>query len=124
MYVDILADNLRNSVERLYDHEDWIFMQDNAPSHSSKLTMQYLEEKGVSLMEWPANSPDLNPIENIWGEIKRRLHFSKPRNQTELKNQVEHIWNYLGEKYINNLIESMPNRVAAVIENHGGATKY
>lgn len=123
-YVQILDKNLRGVVERLYEHEEWYLMQDNSPIHNANRTYEYLEKKGVSLLDWPAYSPDLNPIENVWGEMKRRLQFCRPRNAVELQKCVENIWNNLSEEYITNLLKSMPNRVLAVIAKKGEATKY
>lgn len=123
-YIAILDKNLRPSVNKLYDHEDWIFMQDNSPNHNAHQTGEYLEKKGVTCMNWPANSPDLNPIENVWGEIKRKLRFLRPSSSEELQECVEKIWNNLDQQYLVNLIESMPKRVALVIKKNGDSTKY
>jgi transposase len=50
-----------------------LFQQDNARPHKAKVCLKWFEDHGIKLVEWPANSPDLSPIENIWAELKRRL---------------------------------------------------
>jgi len=54
--------------------KNWIFQQDNAPIHASKETKTWLDLKKINLLEWPAYSPDLNPIENVWGIMARRVY--------------------------------------------------
>ena len=85
-YLQTLDDALLPFIEKLFPETDdgdtiavisqdaYVFMQDNAPCHSSKLCRQYFREKQLSVMEWPPYSPDLNPIENLWSDFKTRFH--------------------------------------------------
>jgi DDE superfamily endonuclease len=75
---------------------------------------------------WPAQSPDLNPIEHLWNHLKRRLaeYEVVPNGILELWERVEKEWNNIGAEVCHNLIESMPRRVAAVLKAKGGYTKY
>ena len=68
-------------------------MQDNAPPHSARATMAFLENQHVNVMAWPAVSPDLNPIENVWAHIKCELRQRpQAQNSDELFGMLEDIW--------------------------------
>jgi len=75
-------------------------------------------------MEWPAQSPDLNPIENLWGDIKKGVFEAEPTNINDLWSVIERSWAAIPTKRYQILIDSMPKRCKAVIENKGYATKY
>ena len=77
-------------------------------------------------MKWPAQFPDLNPIEHLWNHLKRKLgeHEEPPRGMIELWERTAKEWNAIPKEVVQNLIESMPRRVEAVIEAKGGYTKY
>jgi len=75
----------------------------------------------VALLGWPAQSPDLNPIENIWGIIKRKIRKQSPiSGKAALKNVVTSAFDDMGEEVVSALIHSMPDRIKAVIKNRGG----
>lgn len=76
-------------------------------------------------MEWPGNSPDLNPIENLWYIIKAQVAKKKPRTITELDKFIEKVWyEEIALDTLHRLIASMPDRIKAVIKKKGGTTKY
>jgi transposase len=105
--------------------KDSIFMQDNAPIHCSKYTSKWQKKNGVRTMKWPAQSPDLNPIENIWSQLKFTLDKKKLKNEKELEQAIYEEWEAL--RKTNNcrqLIESMPRRMKSVIKLKGMPTKY
>lgn len=102
----------------------WTFQHDNDPKHSSRLVKSWLMDNKVRVMSWPAQSPDLNPIENMWMMMKRKIGKKIFKNGAELYTEVEKEWNNISPDYINKLIESMPKRCQAVIRSNGYATKY
>ena len=136
VYVDVLRDHLIPSAHRLIGPE-FLFQQDNAPPHTARITQEYLadptpdfiREMGgsweVELMEWPAQSPDLNPLENLWNELERQLRREvRPRNNEELFVNLQRIWYGLDHQILANLLGSMGRRCQAVIDAGGGFTRY
>ncbi len=79
------------SADQLFKDADFIFQQDLAPAHTAKSTKSWLNDHGVGVLDWPANSPDLNPIENLWGIVKRKMRNKRPKNADELKATVKEI---------------------------------
>ncbi|KAF7761076.1 hypothetical protein Agabi119p4_10485 [Agaricus bisporus var. burnettii] len=127
LYVSILEDNLEDSVEYYgKEREDFIFQQDNDPKHKSKKAQNWFKENNIDLLPWPAQSPDLNPIEHLWDHLKIKLeeYEEAPRGIGELWTRVDKEWNDIKPEVCQNLIESMPRRVEAVIKAKGGYTKY
>ena len=80
----------------------------------------------ISLIDWPGNSPDLNPIENVWNWMKRKLQDSKATSLPQLQQEIKELWTLQMDniQYLKNLMESMPMRLEAVIQNEGNSTKY
>jgi len=105
----------------------WIFQQDGAPVHRSESTKQWFRQRKIDLLEWPALSPDLNPIENLWG-ILARLVYDNGRRQfdlvEELKAAIRESWQAIQPASLEGLIESMPQRMFELIRGNGCATKY
>ncbi len=77
------------SADQLFEDADFIFQQDLAPAHTAKSTKSWLNEHGVGVLDWPANSPDLKPIENLWGIVTRKMRKKRPKNADELKAAIK-----------------------------------
>ncbi len=73
------------AADQLYGDADFILQQDLAPAHSAKTTSTWFKDHDIPVLNWPANSPDLNPIENLWGIVKRKMRYARPNNAEELK---------------------------------------
>ncbi len=92
IYQEILEHFMLASADKLYGDADFIFQQDLAPAHTAKGTKSWFNDHGVTVLDWPANSPDLNPIENLWGIVKRKMRDTKPNNADDLKATVKETW--------------------------------
>lgn len=105
--------------------EKMIFQQDNARPHSAQSTSQFLVQSGVQTLEWPANSPDLNPIEEVWAHVARRVRsYGEPTNVAQYWQWVQSEWQRTPIDYVRSIIRSIPNRLQEVIANHGDYTHY
>ncbi len=104
------------SADKLYEDADFIFQQDLAPAHTAKGTKSWFNDHGVTVLDWPANSPDLNPIENLSGIVKRKMRDTRPNNADELKATVKETWASIPPQQCHKLITSMPRRIEAVIK--------
>ena len=145
-YLDVLRDGVVTFVNEMLTPElgsntitvatedTYLFMHDNAPCHTAKKVTEFLKKRRVPTMKWPAQSPDLNPIENLWVDLKERFHARcaaiglKPSTRPEVLEKfatiVRQLWREQGIELIMKRIESMPRHVAAIIAAKGGHTKY
>src|SRR4051794_9935780 len=88
----------------------FILQADNDPKHSSHLVKTWLNNKRIITMEWPSQSPDLNPIEHLWGELGRRCATVKTKNKMEKFQLLEKEWAAIPQAVIDDLLNSMPRR--------------
>ena len=120
-YVQMLSEKLKLYLQV---HNCQIFMQNGAVP-SSKVAKNFLDSNNIGLLEWPGNSPDLNPIENLWTNMKNKVSEKQPLSGAELVKAIKEVWvKEISKEYCQNLIESMPRKIKAVIKNREGHTKY
>ncbi len=124
IYQEILEHFMLPSADKLYGDADFIFQQDLAPAHTAKGTKAGSMDHGVTVLDWPANSPDLNPIENLWGIVKRKMRDTRPNTADDLKATVKETWASIPPQQCHKLITSMSRRIEAVIKAKGASTKY
>ena len=103
--------------------EDWFFQQDNAPCHTARSIKVWMEDLQIKTLSWPAQSPDLNPIKNLWNVLKRKMDGHKPLNKAELLEFLHQWWHKVTQHQCERLVERMPRRMKAVIENRPYSTK-
>jgi hypothetical protein len=120
----ILNDHLLQSARRLFPATHWWFLQDNDPKHRSRLVRKWLFTKGVQCIDFPPYSPDLNPIENLWNDLKRRVEQHNATDIEELEHHLRDEWQATSTDFLANLVDSMPSRCQAVIASEGHLTKY
>lgn len=125
-YIHLLQSRVVPLLSQMFPESDGIFQQDSAPCHTSKKCKKFFRENKVKVMEWPGNSPDLNPIENLWAICKKRIAKEDCTTKTSMIIAVIKIWFHDDEikNICKKLIESMPKRCEEVIKNKGGHIHY
>jgi DDE superfamily endonuclease len=140
-YEDILYDGLFGLIDDILELPDgdtievaddstYVFMQEKASCHKAQEVLDFLAQHRVPVMIWPPQSPDLNPIENLWGPFKHAFHkrfmelFNHPSKSLEARYRygevMQEVWYTQGMDMITALVESMPGRVQDVIAANGG----
>ena len=124
-YTDILDPSLLPFMAQ-NPQKNYELQQDNVPIHKSNHTKQWMSKTGVARLDWPSRSPDLNPIENVWGLMVREVYKNRRQFSTvqELKAAILVAWNSLGSDVIKNLVASMKNRIFQVINRSGQVIDY
>ena len=84
----------------------------------------HIVDNQIPTVDWPAQSPDLNPIENVWSILDQKCKDRRPNNEDELFQELQHAWNNLPVDLLTELVDSMPHRCAQVIAAKGGPNKY
>lgn len=102
----------------------FVFQQDGASCHTSKSTHTWFVSRNWKVSDWPANSPDLNPIENIWGIMKKEIEKKRPKDIIQLEQEIKNSWENIPSSYLVNLIGSMKTRIFKCIELKGDITGY
>ena len=121
-YTEILEGHLPE-IRRMFGRR-WRFQQDNDLKHTSQVAKEFLKENFPEVMDWPSNSPDLNPIENLWGIVKHRVEKRMPSNISELEQYMVEEWENIPNEFLTNLISSMRDRCQQVIDNNGERINY
>lgn len=126
-YVNILKQGLLGTLHDFdLDPNEIYFQQDGDSKHTSEHAMSWFESKGIDVLPWSGNSPDINIIEPAWNHLDKQVRKRKPlpRNLDELWVALQEEWEKLDLKYIETLYDSIPRRLEAVKKAEGGYTKY
>ena len=121
MYCEILQQSMIPFLQKLGSRA--VFQHDNDPKHTSKTTIALLKRLWLKVMDWASMSPDLNPIEHLWGILKRKV-VCKVSNICQLRDVIMEKWKSIPVATYEALVNPMPRRVKAVLDNDGGHTKY
>ncbi|KAL0186125.1 hypothetical protein M9458_017795, partial [Cirrhinus mrigala] len=116
VYQDVLEHFMLHAADQLYGDADFIFQQDLAPAHSAKATSTWFKDHGIPVLNWPANTPDLI--------VKRKMQYARRNDAEELKATIRATWALITPEQCHRLMDSMPCRIAAVIQAKGAPTKY
>ena len=121
-YVDILKKH-KTLARKLKLGHKWVFQMDNAPKHTSKVVAIWLKDNKVKILEWPSQSPDINPTANLWAELKKRVR-ARSTKLTQLHQVCQEEWAKFHPTYCGKLVEGYPKRLTQVKQFKGNATKY
>ncbi len=125
-YIDVLNMNLLPLIEKVKkdNNQKIIFQQDNASCHTSLKMINYFSNNNIEVMYWPANSPDLNPIENVWSLLKRKVGKIYVKTKKELIDTIIIQSKKINITNINNTIDSMDNRINDLFNNSFDSIDY
>ncbi len=121
-YIKILEEGLLTTMNFLYP-DGFIFQQYNAPAHRANITKKWLRDNNLVIIDWPAMSPDLSPIENLWAIIKNEPETTKPIKIEQWKQKINEIWRNFGPTFLVRFLESMPSRLEKCVASEGRIIK-
>ncbi len=123
-YVELLQDTVLPELAAA--GRPMVFMQDNAPCHKARIVTEFLAQNHIETLDWPPQSPDMNPIENLWAIIKarRQKKIGTPKTKHDLIDQIFDIWDNIEDSIIQNLANSANKRVNEVLKLKGKVSKY
>ena len=120
-YIKVLETKMLPQAHDWFPGGDFTYMHDSTPCHKAKKVTKFLQEHQVRVLDWPGNSPDLNPIENLWELMKREISKENITNKTQLIEHLIQVW-HRSQKIKGNCIkciESIPRRIQAVAAREG-----
>ncbi len=127
-YLSIVADHVHPFMTTVYPSSDGYFQQDNAPCHKAQIISDWFLEHDneFTLLKWPPQSPDLNPIEHLWDVVEREIRIMdvQPTNLQQLRDAIMSIWTKISEVCFQYLVESMQRRITAVLKAKVDPTQY
>ena len=116
-------------IKQYFDSNSFIFQQDGAAIHTANMILEFFDNKTIPHLTWPSHSPDINIMEDVWHYLKERLRqlpvvTTKKELWSNVGTVMKYMWSEEMTNKINNLYESMPHRMRAIIAAHGGNTTY
>jgi hypothetical protein len=124
-YQHVLKQHLIPAARQMFGRSKWQLLQDNAPPHRAASTAALLAQEGVQVVQhWPGNSPDLNPIENLWAWLAGRLSSKHITTLAQLRKELQLAWRAVPRALLQKLASSMTTRLALVKQNKGEYIGY
>jgi hypothetical protein len=117
----IYKTTLLPSAKTLFGKDDhsWILQEDNDPKHMSTKAQKWKVDNDINRISWPSQSPDLNPMENVWAVLKANVGNHKPTSVKDLKRVIKKEWKALDPRFAKNLVNSVKNRISLLSDNEG-----
>jgi hypothetical protein len=125
-YIEIIDNHIWPVVAAHFPSNEYVFQDDNAPVHRARSVKEFMERENIPTMEWPAQSPDFNIIENCWRKLKQELckRVQNLRTANDKETAIGQIWENIDFNTIQDLYKCTPRRIQAVIKAKGCLTKY
>ena len=123
-YQHILQEHLLPAARRMFKGANWQLLHDSARPHTAQSTQEFLKRRAQVVAHWPANSPDLNPIENLWSWVQRRVNKMHVADMGSLKAAVFKAWSQIPPALLRELAASMTKRLQLVVKSKGAHTGY
>ena len=117
---DVLGKELKRSLQEIPKKTKFIFQQDLAPWHTSKLVQQKIQKMKLNVLDWAAKSPDLNPIEMLWSILDKKLAAKPMYSKAALSERLQEEWDAIDQSLCLSLIDSMPDRIQRCLKAKGG----
>jgi hypothetical protein len=126
-FQDVLKHSLIPDAEGIFENADendeggeWQLLMDRAPAHTAHSTQQWLRREKIQVVaKWPGSSPDLNPIENVWGWMKNRINKQDIKTLQQLNTTIDEAWAALPDNMLTKLMAGMSKRLNKVLGNNG-----
>jgi len=126
LHINILNRTMLPAAQRIFGGRRYCYLQDRDPKHTARATVQWLDANVPEhlVSSWPASSPDLNPIENIWALLRDAVASTNPTTKRQLAAAVRRAWSAIDQQHIDHAMESMPQRLRAVLDAKGAHINF
>uniref|UniRef100_A0A3Q2FGN4 Paired domain-containing protein n=1 Tax=Cyprinodon variegatus TaxID=28743 RepID=A0A3Q2FGN4_CYPVA len=124
-YQNVLQEHLLPTIHEQFDDDKYFFQHDGAPCHKAEAVTKWLKDHEVEVLDlWPENSPDLNPMQNLWSFLKKQVDKQKPTNCDQLQALIRQEWFTINRDLVQKFISSMPERIAEVVRKQGQPCEF